>query len=343
MWPLSRKSKPKQFQPLIGKKSPFQLMIERLEKGFALSDIFVVTGREYTEIVKKQIPKLSKDNLILEPEMRDTLGAVGLAVATLSKKFPDEVMAAIWGADHLVRNDKEFIKALKVAEKLAKEQNVIVKVDVAPTFPSVHLGYIQIEKKVSTTGGFEVYEFIKHVEKPTLPKARKFLESGDYLWNTGYLVWKNSVVMKVYQEHAPNVFSILKEIQKAPESQIKSLFSRIPKNSIDFALFEKLKKGKQLVIKADLGWTDIGAWDVLKKELTESKGANVISGNHVGIDTKGSLIFGPDEKKLIATIGLKDMIVVDTKEALLICPANRSQDIKKLVTKISKEKKDKYL
>ena len=341
MWPVSRKRNPKQFQPILGNKSLFQATITRLTKGFDIRDIYVVTGKEYKEIVKKQMPNLPSSNLIIEPEMRDTLAAVGYAAAYLKKKFPNEVMAAIWGADHIVKNEKKFITALKLAEKLAEREKIIVKVDVRPTFPSVHLGYVQIGRQLGTNSGFKIYEFIKHVEKPDFKTARKYLNSKKYLWNTGYLVWNLTTIMKLYEKHVPEVYRILKGSNL--DKEISKKYSKIPKTSIDYALFEKLSKNDQIVIDADLGWSDIGAWNILRNELPKNKDNNVISGQHIGLDTKDSLIYNFDKNKIIATIGLQNMIVVDTKDGLLICPADRVQDIKKIIEKLKKERKVKYL
>ncbi|MEX0616512.1 MAG: sugar phosphate nucleotidyltransferase [Candidatus Woykebacteria bacterium] len=346
MWPLSRKKLPKQFQPLIGNKSPFQFMIGMLSKGFKLEDIYVVSGKEYEDLVKNQVPALPSSNIILEPEMRDTLAAVGLAASILEKKFPGETMATIWGADHVVKNEKEFIKALKAAENLAKDKPVIVKIDVRPSSPNVHLGYIKIGKKIGETSGFEIHEFIKHIEKPPLTKAAEFLKKGYYLWNTGYLVWKISTIMNLYEKHTPGVFRIIKKIQKEFDnggSDISNDFNKIPKISIDYGLFEKLKKGDQLVLLSDLGWSDIGAWDALKEALTKGNRENLINVSHEIIDTENSFIKVKDKNKFVATVGLKDMIVIDDGDVLLICPKDRTSEIKNIVEKLKMGKKEKYL
>ena len=224
---------------------------------------------------------------------------------------------------------------------MAEEKKIIVKVDVRPTFPSVHLGYIQLVRQLGTDSGFKIYEFIRHVEKPDLRTAQKYFSSKKYLWNTGYLVWKLSTIMKLYQKHIPGVYRILTESNLNKDFARK--YSKIPKISIDYALFEKLDKRDQIIIDADLEWRDVGAWDTLKNELTGNKEANVISGQHIGLDNKNNLIYSLDKSKIIATIGLQNMIVVDTKDGLLICPADRTQDIKKIVEKLKKEKQEKYL
>lgn len=348
MWPLSRAEMPKQFQSLVGDRSLFQQMIDMVLTGFDPKDVYVLTGDHYLDLVKKQVPKIPEENIIGEPEMRDTLAAVSFACAYLSKKFPGETMAAIWGADHIVREKETFVKALKTAEKVAKEKNVIAKVDVHPTFPSVHLGYIQVGEKVDEVDGFDVLEFVRHVEKPDFQTAQKFLESGEYLWNTGYFVWPLAKIMDLFAKYVPEAYESLQKIQNAVGSKeenevIKNEYQKIPKMMIDKALFEKLGKEDQLELTAVLGWTDVGAWNVLKDELAESEEAHVVRGEHIDLDSVDCLIYQTNEGKVVATIGLESMIVVDTSDALLICPKARSQDVKKIVQELKETEKTKYL
>lgn len=348
MWPLSRQELPKQFQNLVGDRSLFQQMMDMVLAGFSADDVFVLTGEKYVDIVRRQVPQLKAENILGEPEMRDTLAAVSFACAYLAKKFPDETMAAIWGADHIVREKDTFIKALKTAEKLAKEENVIAKVDVHPTFPSVHLGYIEIGDKLKEIDGFDVYEFIRHVEKPDHQTAEKFLETGKYLWNTGYFVWKLEKIMELFKKHTPETHESLIRIQAALGSSneqkvIAEEYNKIPKIMIDKALFEKLGKRDQLEIPAVLGWIDIGAWNVLKDELAESQELNVVKGEHIDIDSIDCLIYQTNEEKLVATIGLESLVVIDTPDALLICPKARSQDVKKIVQELKDSEKTRYL
>lgn len=348
MWPLSRRDLPKQFQNLVGEKSMFQQMVDNILEGFDPKDVFILTGKNYLDIVKEQVPQLDEQNIIGEPEMRDTLAAVGFAVAYLDKKFPGETMAALWGADHILKEKKTLINALKAAEKLANEKNVIAKVDVRPTFPSVHLGYIELGSKVENIEDFEVFEFVRHVEKPDFATAEKFLEAGNYLWNTGYFVWKIDKIMELFQKYTPEMSAILDKIKEAigtekEEQVIAEQYNLIPKKMIDHALFEKLQHGDQLEIPADLGWTDVGAWNVLKDELAEEDGNNVVRADHIDIDSKDCLIYEVDENKIVATVGLEGMIVVDTPDALLICPKNRSQDVKRIVEQLKEQNKTKFL
>ena len=348
MWPLSRKSMPKQFQKIIGETSFMQDMVNIILSAFDPKDVFILTGRNYVELVKKQVPNILESNIIGEPEMRDTLAAVSFAAAYLDKKFPGETMAALWGADQIVREKGTLIRALKAAEKLSKKENVIAKVDVHPTFPNIHLGYLEIGEKVQEIDGFDVYEFIRHVEKPDHQTAEKFLESGNYLWNTGYFVWPLKKIMELFKKHTPETYHSLVKIQKALGTEdenevIEREYQKIPKMMIDHALFEKLEKKDQLEIPAVLGWTDVGAWNVLKDELADSTEMNVVKGEHIDIDSVDCLIHETNEGKIIATVGLESMVVIDTPDALLICPKARSQDVKKIVQQLKDSEKQRYL
>ncbi len=348
MWPLSRKENPKQFQKIVGEESFFQAMVKMILSGFSAEDVFVLTGKDYLETVAQQVPQVPKENIIGEPEMRDTLAAVGFASAFLAKKFPGETMAAIWGADHIVKEKETFVCALKAAEKLAQEKKVIAKVDVHPTFPSVHLGYLEIGEKIGEIDGFEYFEFLRHVEKPDYPTAERFLEGGNYLWNTGYFVWELETIMNLFEKYNAEVYQNLKKISGAvgtgEEAEvIAEEYSKIEKKSIDHALFEKLGKGEQIEIPAVLGWTDVGAWNVLKDELAETLDHNVSRGEHLDIGSKDILVHNEQEGKIVATAGLEGVIIVDTPDALLVVKKENSQDVKKIVEKLKETGKHDYL
>lgn len=324
----------------------FQKTVKRIKKGFPVEDIFVITGKDYLKIIREQAPEIPLKNIIIEPVMRDTLAAVGYAITYLNKKYPGTIMAAIWGADHLVKNEDVFVKVLKTANAVCKENNCIVRIGVNPGFPSTQLGYVKVGKSAGEKDGFQIFEFKKAIEKPDLKTAKKFLESFSYLWNTGYFVWPVDFAMQLYKKYSPDNYKVLKKIGDSigTDEEKKTLsveYSKIEKNSVDYSIFEKLNPEEELVIPADLGWADIGAWNVLKEQLSSENG-NVESGLHVGIDSKNNLIYGPS-KKLITTIGIEGMVVVDTGDALLICPQERAADVKSIVKKIEEKGLVKYL
>jgi len=342
LWPMSRKARPKQFQPLVGERSLFQLMVDRLAKGFGLANIFVSTGEAYRDLIHEQTPDLPRANVIAEPEMRDTLAAVGFAVTVVNSRYPGCTIATLWGADHVIRNDDEFITCLQIGRELAQQRGLTAKIDVRPTFPSTALGYIEIGAQVDEIAGHAVYAYKRQVEKPDEETAQRFMEQGGYVWNTGYIVWTADKILSLYQQHAPLAYGPLQEIARAlgtpqEDTVIREQFPRIPKQSIDYGIFEKMSAEDRVVIPATLGWRDIGAWDVLRDELTETSGHdNIVQGRHIAVDTHRTLVYAPAEK-LVVTIGLEDFVVVDTQDALLICPTNRSQDVKRAVDMLKED------
>lgn len=320
-----------------------------LLKGFPKEDIFVVTGKMYESLVKEQVPLISQENIILEPEMKDTLACVGFAAINLAKRFPNCIVASVWGADHYVRHPQVFVKALKVAEQMVKKKKeLIANIDVRPTFPSVHLGYMQTGKMVDEIDGFGIFEFVRQIEKPNLTRARKFFSSWNYLWHTGYSVWAVETMLGLYKKHAQGVYQSLERMKKALDTSdeeriIKEEYHKIPKNSIDFAIYEKIDRGKQVEIAADLGWSDVGAWNVLKDELAENEEDNVLRGQVIALDSKNSLVYNLNQNKLLAVLGLSDLIVVDTDEALLICHKDKAGEVKKIIEQIKEKSLKKFL
>jgi len=346
LWPLSRGAKPKQFQPLIHKKSTFELMISRLERSFDPRDFFPVVSEEMAYWVTKQAPQIPQENIIIEPDQRDTLAAIGFTAAILDKKFSNPIVISLW-SDHLLKNEEEFCRSLKLASGLVADEDKIIEIDVKPTYPATHLGYIEIGKKVTQKDGFSVFEFKRQVEKPDSPTAEKFLESEKFLWHVGYSCWKTKTMLSHFAKFQPEVFKILKEVQElygqVSKAKLLESYQKIPKLSVDFGILEKLSGKDQLVIAAKLGWSDIGSWDVLKDELVDGKGENAVHGEPILIDVSDSLIFEVKENKLIAAIGVEDLIIVDTEDALLVCSKENSQRVKEIVEELKKTQKTSLL
>lgn len=342
LWPLSRPANPKQFQPLIGSDSLFQLMVRRLARGFGRENIFVSTGEVYRDLVRVQSPEIPAENIIAEPEMRDTLAAVGYAATVLDQRFPNCTLATLWGADHIIRQEQEFLKALTIARDLAVTRGWIVKVDLRPTFPSTALGYIEVGERLTHVDDLEVRSFVRQIEKPDRETAEEFITSPKYLWNSGYIVWTTGRILELYRSLAPEAFGPLQAIRAAlgtPEERttVAAEYAKIPGLSVDYGIFQKMGGEDIVVIPADFGWSDVGAWNVLRDELMETEGeGNVVQGKHISIDTRRTLVYGPADK-VIVTIGLVDFVVVDTEDALLICPASRAQEVKKVVERLQEE------
>lgn len=333
LWPMSHDLKPKQFHAFVGHRTMLQQTFDRLS-FLKPSDIFVATNAAYETLVKKQLPKLAAENLIIEPAMRDTAPCICFAAHKLQRLgFGDEVMAIIY-ADHLIQNHAAFEKALKQTAKLVSADDRFGVVAVRAKYANPNLGYIKIGKLAETTdSGLEVYELDEFVEKPTEERAKKFLYSYKYLWNTGLYMWKVSTVLKQFQKLAPKIYRT---------TASEKTYERAPKISIDYALIEKMPPRMIRVVPAELEWNDIGNWAALHEELAAEEFENISSGEHIAIDTEGSVVLG-NAGKPIVTYGVKNMVVIDTPEALLIMPKEKASEMKKVVEEIQRRKKENAL
>lgn len=322
LWPLSRDKSPKQFQRLITNQTLLQDTLDRLD-FLKRSDIYIATTKSYAKetISEAQKKKIPLQNIIIEPALRDTAACIGLSALHISKKFPNEVMAIIY-ADHLIKNKKEFISKLRVAEKLSRTENTLNIIEVKARYPNTNLGYVKIGKMLKIMDGAKVYSFEKFTEKPDAKTAQKYISSAKYLWNTGIYVWKVSVILDEIKKYLPNTYKWLEKD-----------YGRCEKISIDYGVMEKVDPLKVRIIMAELGWSDIGTWEAIHDELARNKSQNIVKGKHIGINTTGSLIYGGNNK-IIATIGLKDTIIVDTPDALLVCNKKDSQKVKEIMNKL---------
>jgi len=343
LWPLSRKQKPKQFQKLTSDLTMLQETYERV-KHLGDENIYVATNEDFFEDIIAQLPQISHDNIILEPALRDTATCIGYAAMRLSiGADEDEVMSIIY-ADHLVKDNEQFKAKLEVAEKVARDEQTLNIIEVKARFPNVNLGWVKVGKSLESIDGHEVQEFKGFTEKPDLKKAKKFMADSDYLWNTGMYVWRIDTILEKYQKHVPDTYKKLMKIKNAigtpnEETAIRENYTSCEKISIDYAIMEKVKENEVRIIPADFGWSDVGTWESIHDELAIDRDDNITHGNHIGIETNGSVVRTDNPNKIIATIGLEDMVVVDTPDALLICPKKRSQDVKKVVEKLKEEGK----
>ncbi len=342
LWPKSRKEYPKQLHSLVTKNSLIQETVSLIKPLVPPEKIWVVTWKNYAGKINKQIPKIPKKNILCESHPLGTASAVALGMIKLQKKDPKAKVVVLWSDSH-IQKKKQFISALKLAKKVAEEVPGVI-IGVNPTCPSTAYGYIQMGSDIGKFGKTKVFKIKKFIEKPDIKKAKNFLDSWEYQWNPGISVWEVSKFMNLFKKFLPKHFKALekvgnatslKEEQKIMDNKFKNL-DPIP---IDYAIYEKAKN--LAVVPADLGWSDIGNWGTLKDLLSKTNKANVIKGEHIGIDTSGSLIMGYD--RLIVTVGLKDIIVVDTNDVILVCPKDKAQDVKKAVEELKNNGKDHYL
>jgi len=336
LWPLSRKKSPKQFEKILGDKSTLQLAVARLLPDFQYQDIYISTNILYKEIVENQLPQVPKENFIFEPEKKDVGPAIALVSGILCQTNPEEPIAILW-SDHLVQQEAEFKKILLTAGKyIQKHHNKIIYIAHQPRYPSVNLGYIHIGKKLEELDGTSFYQTEGFKYRPDAATAQEFVKSGQYGWNLGYFVTTPKFIQASFARFSPNIYkntqTILKHWQQPDYlSFLKKNYGRVEKINFDNAILENLDKEEALVVIANIGWSDIGAWEALKEALEKNPGDNITLGNNFLENVKDSLIYNYEDKKLVVAVDMQEIIVVNTDDVLLISNKKSVNKIKKVV------------
>jgi mannose-1-phosphate guanylyltransferase len=337
LWPRSRASTPKHVLPLGGDHRP--LLRATYDRAKSLADeVFILTEQRQQPIIESVLREVDRAHLILEPTARGTTNAYGLAALTLMARDPSAVMIGM-PADHVVHGSAKVAKVMRAAVRTAATTGSLVTVGLKPTFPSIGLGYIHATGRV-TGGTLRVRQFI---EKPDLESARKYLRAGGYYWNLAWYSWRIEVFLEELARHAPRHMAGLRKVVAAREAGDESgaarLYSRLPVEVVDRSVMEKTDRLR--LVPAEFDWADIGNWSELGDRVHADDQGNSVQGESVLVDTRGSLILG--DRRLIATIGLEDMIIIDTEDALLVCPRSRAQDVRKVVEALRRSRKTRYL
>ncbi len=344
LWPVSRTSNPKQFQPFLGKHTLLQKTYQRVRKGFSPKNIFVSTNAVQQKLIARQLPQVPLEHYIVEPTKRDTAPAIGLAAAWLAKRNPESIFVTA-NVDHYIEKEPAYHAALKAAEQVVcKHPQSVALLGINPTYPETGYGYIKMGRYAIRVGKQEVFHVDRFVEKPDFATAQQYLKRWEYLWNPAMFVWRAQTLLDLFKKHLPKHYAVLMRIQKAigTPAQAATIAREFPKMasiSIDYGIIEKLKH--MYVLPVDLGWADVGHWRTVRDVLQGGKPVNVIRGQHIGT-AKNSLIYSYT-KRIIATAGVQDLIIVDMDDALLVCPADRAQDVKKLVDELKARKLKKLL
>lgn len=336
-WPLSRKSLPKQFLNLTGKDIMVNETIDRLFPVIEKEDIFVVTSSMHAELTfEKANGRLLREHVLAEPAARNTAACIGYAAMELVQKYGDGVMG-IFASDAYIKDEEEFRRVLECAMDAAEKTDQLVTIGIKPHFPATGYGYIKRKQADSP----EVEEF---VEKPDLETAKRYMESGEYLWNSGMFVWKASVILKQMQKLLPDVYECLDVIGKSMKTEreketIAEIYPKIPKISIDYGIMERADN--VIVLEGDFGWNDVGSLDAIETLHPSDENGNVMCAESVLFDAKGCI--GSSREKLLALIGVENLIVVETKDTVLVCDKSRAQDVKKIVEQLEADGKMHYL
>lgn len=350
-WPLSRKKLPKQFLNLTGKGSMLNETIDRLLPVISGEDIFVVTNEAYTELIYGTAAgRLRQDHILSEPAARNTAACIGYAAMEIIRKYGDGVMG-IFASDHYIRDGEGFCRVLEQAMTEAERTDRLVTIGIRPTFPSTGYGYIRRETKAGADRGTEtdtgsgiVYQVREFVEKPDAETAEAYLASGEYLWNSGMFVWKTSVILEQFAKLLPDIYADLVRIGDSmgtaqEKDVIREVYPGIHKISVDYGIMERADN--VVVLEGDFGWSDVGSLDALGGLYPPDENGNQQYGEQISLDTADCISYSRD--KLIALIGVKDLIVVEGEETILVCGKNRAQDVKQIVEKLEADGKTRYL
>jgi mannose-1-phosphate guanylyltransferase len=344
LWPLSRRGRPKQSLRLVGERTMFEHAIDRIAPLFQPEEIFVVTGAEHVESMAAQAPELPPEKFIVEPEGRGTAPCVGLGAIHLRRQDSDAVMAVLT-ADHFIADVTRFRQVLTAAAQVAEEGH-LVTLGITPSSPSTGYGYIKQGESLGTVEGVSVFRAERFTEKPSLETAIHMVESGEYSWNSGMFIWRVDRVMEEFERLMPEFYVQLAEVEATLEtpgykSALNRVWPQVVKQTIDYGIMERAED--VAVIPVDIGWSDVGSWSSLLELLPADDVGNVIVGPHVGIDTRDTLVFSGDGKRLVATIGVEGMVIVDTEDALLICPREREQEVREIVRRLEDENRGDHL
>ncbi len=338
LWPLSRRDRPKQVLPLTEDRTMFQVTVERLRPLFPPERIFVVTGRELAGPLNEIAPELPHENFIIEPAGRDSGPAAGLGTFSIAQRDPDAVIAVL-SADHHIAHEARFLSALKCAYDFA-EKGHIVTLGIQPSFPATGFGYIQRGNLIDRCGEFSAYQSRRFTEKPDEATATAFMSSGTYSWNAGIFIWRAKQALAEFERQQPEIHSCLSRIMADP-TQLDPLWANMKKISLDYAIMEGASN--VVVIPVDIGWSDVGTWATLFEVLSHDENGNAMRSNfegHIQVDTHETLIVSD---RMVVTIGVDNIVIVDTDDVLLICHRDRAQDVREVVQRLKERGLDTHL
>lgn len=336
-WPKSRNSYPKQFLSLTKDgETMIQKTVKRLLPVVKKEDIYIVTNTMYISLVKEQIPDIPEENILAEPCARNTAPCIALAGAVISKKYNDAVMLVL-PSDHLISYERLYISTLKKAISTAKEGKNLVTIGITPTYPETGYGYINFGNETSSVTE-DAYKVERFVEKPNLETAKEYLASGKYLWNSGMFVWKVSSIMDNIKNLMPDIYEGALKIKDSVgtdnfDEVLEREFQNFRSESIDFGVMEKADD--IYTISGSFGWDDVGNWLAVERINEVDSNRNYIEGNVISINSKRTTICSG--KRLISAVGLEDLIIVDTDDAVLVCSKNNTQDVKKVIEELKKQ------
>lgn len=341
-WPQSRQACPKQFIDILGVgKSLLQLTYERFLKVCPAENIFIVTSNEYRHLILEHLPDIQQNNILCEPSRNNTAPCIAYA-AFKNLNLDPEARMVIAPSDHFILNEAQFVKDIQQSLDIVAKQDILLTLGITPTRPDTGYGYINFEK----TPGSPICKVLRFTEKPAHDKAVAFLEDGNYLWNAGIFIWNVNTIMKAFENYAPDIYQVFQQGVEyyntaGEQAFIDQHYGQTPNISIDYAIMEKA--GNVWTMPVDFGWSDLGTWASLFNVMDKNEGSNVIAGGKHFLEETDECIIKLPKDKLAVIRGLKDFIVIDNENVLLIYPKSQEQEIKKVSVHLKDKSQQEYL
>ena len=342
-WPESTNKKPKQFLPMCGEKSMIRQTVDRLKSIINANRILIIGNKRHYNLTRKELKDIPRKNIISEPIGRNTAPCLGLASLIVKRRDPKGVIVAM-PADHIIKKHRYFSKLLKAAARYAHKNDNFITFGITPQLPHTGYGYIEICNEYRRDNGIKFFTVKRFIEKPSLDKAKRYLSSGKFYWNSGMFVFNVNTLLRAIKKHMPKLYKGLCRIESflgttKENLTIAKVFNSIDAISIDYGIMERVSNC--LLVKAEIGWNDIGSWNALDGILKKDKNGNIMRGKCISIKSGRNIIHSMD--KLIAVLGIYDSIIVQTNRALLVAHKDHAQDIKKIVEFLERKKENKYL
>lgn len=331
-WPKSRRSFPKQFLKLFSKKSLLELTYERIIPFISLKRQLYVVPQHLLSSLKEVMPFLKGENILIEPEAKNTAPSIALAALYISRTDPEAVMLVL-PADHLIKGREKFYRCIKLAEEMA-EGGYLLTFGIPPTRPDTGYGYIEVKEELKRKRGLVAYKVKRFTEKPERRLARIYVKRGNYFWNSGMFAFKAESILSAFSSYLPKFYGRLKDYKEGRIS-LEELYRKAPSISIDYGIMEKAEN--IVLVKANFTWDDVGSWLALERHLRKDLDNNAVFGKFYSMDSKNMVVYNEDG--IVAGIGVQDLVVVKTKDVVLVCKKDRAPDIKNLLKKIE----EKYL
>lgn len=335
-WPRSRKSKPKQLLNIFGENSMIRETYKRVSNFVKSENVFVITNKLQSELIKKDLPELPAKNIIAEPIGKNTAPCVAVSAKIVNNISEDSVIVTL-PSDHLIKDKNEFEQLILKGAKFAFENNALLTFGIIPERPETGYGYINFDKSSRTDG---VYKVNKFVEKPDIEKAKVYLAEGNYLWNSGMFIWRSDIILEEVKKYLPETHSLITKLKNGDyDNIIKEIYPKFQSISVDYGIMEK--SDRVFVMEGNFGWNDVGSWESVYELSSKDNNGNAVTGDVLSIDSKDSYIYS--DNKFTAVVGVNDLVVINLEDTLLVCHRNKAQAVKDVVDYLNSEARDELL